>query len=73
MKKIAVLGSTGAIGTNTLRVIQANPEKYQVVAFMRIDPEDPEPLTYEDALKEKEHLELLQPENVYRIEEIDND
>jgi 1-deoxy-D-xylulose-5-phosphate reductoisomerase len=33
MKKIAILGSTGSIGVNALRVIQANPEKYQVIAL----------------------------------------
>ena len=27
MKKIAVLGSTGSVGANALKVIQANPEK----------------------------------------------
>ena len=48
-------------------------KKFQVVCYLRIDPEDPEYLTYRDALKEKEHLELLQPENIYRIEDINND
>ncbi len=33
MKKIAILGSTGSIGVNALRVIQANPEEYQVAAL----------------------------------------
>ncbi len=33
MKNIAILGSTGSIGVNALRVIQANPEKYQVTAL----------------------------------------
>lgn len=33
MKKIAILGSTGSIGVNALRVIQANPEKYQATAL----------------------------------------
>ncbi len=33
MKKKAILGSTGSIGVNALRVIQANPEKYQVTAL----------------------------------------
>jgi|GEM_PF-3056946 len=47
--------------------------KYCVVGFMRIDPEDPEPLTYRQALKEKEQMEFLQPENIYRIEKIEGD
>lgn len=33
MKKITVLGSTGSIGLNSLRVIELNPEKYQVVTL----------------------------------------
>lgn len=33
MKKIALLGSTGSIGVNTLEVISAFPEKFKVVAL----------------------------------------
>jgi 1-deoxy-D-xylulose-5-phosphate reductoisomerase len=33
MKKISVLGSTGSIGINSLRVIEFNPGKYRVVAL----------------------------------------
>jgi 1-deoxy-D-xylulose-5-phosphate reductoisomerase len=33
MKKISVLGSTGSIGINSLRVIELNPDKYRVVAL----------------------------------------
>ena len=33
MKRIAVLGSTGSIGTQTLDVVRQNPEKLQVVAL----------------------------------------
>ncbi|MCJ7594343.1 MAG: 1-deoxy-D-xylulose-5-phosphate reductoisomerase [Desulfobacterales bacterium] len=33
MRKIAVLGSTGSIGSSSLRVIEANPERYKVVAL----------------------------------------
>ncbi|THF81340.1 1-deoxy-D-xylulose-5-phosphate reductoisomerase [Cohnella fermenti] len=33
MRKIAVLGSTGSIGTQTLDVISRNPEAYEVVAL----------------------------------------
>ena len=33
MKAIAVLGSTGSIGSNTLDVIQRNPEKYRCIAL----------------------------------------
>ena len=33
MKKITILGSTGSIGLNSLKVIELNPEKYRVVAL----------------------------------------
>jgi 1-deoxy-D-xylulose-5-phosphate reductoisomerase len=33
MKNIVILGSTGSIGVNSLRVIKANPEKYRVIAL----------------------------------------
>lgn len=33
MKRIAILGSTGSIGTNALRVIDANPSQYEAVAL----------------------------------------
>ena len=45
------------------------PRRYRLIAFMRIEPEDDEPLTYEEALAEKEQQELMCPENIYRIEE----
>jgi len=33
MKKIAILGSTGSIGVNALKIIEAHPDKFQVVAL----------------------------------------
>ena len=33
MKKIAVLGSTGSIGSTSLKVVETHPEKYQVIAL----------------------------------------
>ena len=33
MKNITILGSTGSIGVTALKVIDANPEKYQVIAL----------------------------------------
>lgn len=33
MKKVAILGSTGSIGTQTLDVIRRNPDKFKVVAL----------------------------------------
>ena len=33
MKRIAILGSTGSIGINTLKVISRYPDKFKVVAL----------------------------------------
>ena len=33
MKRIAILGSTGSIGRSTLSVVEAYPERFQVVAL----------------------------------------
>ncbi|MDX2494180.1 MAG: 1-deoxy-D-xylulose-5-phosphate reductoisomerase [Desulfuromusa sp.] len=33
MKKIAILGSTGSIGVNTLEIVKAFPDRYQIVAL----------------------------------------
>lgn len=45
-------------------------KRYRLIAFMRIEPEDTEPLTYAEALSEKEQQELMCPENLYHIEEL---
>lgn len=33
MKKIALLGSTGSVGTSTLEVVDQHPEDFSVVAM----------------------------------------
>lgn len=33
MKKITILGSTGSIGTSTLKVVDTNPDRYRVIAL----------------------------------------
>ena len=48
-----------------------NTKKYQVICYMRIEPEEPMPLTYEEALDDKHQLELMNPENIYILEEFD--
>lgn len=49
--------------------------KFKVVCYMRIDPEDGEgePMDYDEAKAEIENLKLMQPENVYAIEQCDDD
>ena len=46
-------------------------KKYRLVCYLRVDPDIPEPMTYEDAVREKKHFELLHPENIYRVEEFE--
>ena len=33
MKQIVLLGSTGSIGVNALKVIQSNPDRYRIIAL----------------------------------------
>jgi len=44
--------------------------RHRLIAFIRVDSEDGELLTYEQACAEKDQQELMCPENIYRIEEI---
>ena len=56
--------------------IQENTDdekKYYIVCYMRINPDDVELMTKEQARVEVEQARLMQPENVYRIESIDED
>jgi len=48
-------------------------KKFIVVGYIRVEPEKEsiEPQTYEEALKDKESQELMQPENIFKIEEIE--
>ena len=45
--------------------------KYRLVAYLRIETEDDEPLTCAEVLAEKAQQELLFPENIYRIEAVE--
>ena len=47
--------------------------QYRLVVYIRVNPEDQEPMTYEQALAEKEQEELLFPENICKIEEIEDE
>ena len=46
--------------------------KYRVVCYMRVDPPEGSPtMSLNEAKSEKENAEFMQPENIYRIEEVD--
>jgi hypothetical protein len=46
-------------------------KQYRLIAYVRVDPESQEPMTFDEALMEKAQQEFLFPENIYRIEEIE--
>ena len=47
-------------------------KKYRVVYYIKVEPDKlvDTPMTSAEAIQERNHLESLQPENIYRIEEI---
>jgi len=47
-------------------------KRYRLVAYIRVDVEHEEPMTYDEALAEQEQQQFLSPENIYRIEEIES-
>lgn len=63
MKKIAIFGSTGSIGTSTLNVIRENPELFKVVTLV----------AGKNIEKLCEQIEEFGPQNVYIISEQDAD
>lgn len=44
-------------------------KKYRVVCYMRIDPDDTEMMTKKQARAEIEQARLMQPENIYIVED----
>lgn len=50
----------------------ARKRKFYVVCYMRVEPEDIELMTFKEAKAEIENLKLMQPENIYTIQDIDN-
>ena len=46
---------------------ESKPKKYKVVCYIRVESEDMEPMTYDEAKAEADNLRLMQPENEYRI------
>lgn len=50
-------------------VSDPSEKKYKVVCYLRIDPDAPESMTIRQAQYEIEQARLLQPENIYIIED----
>ena len=55
MKKVAIFGSTGSIGTSTLNVIRENPDLFRVVTLV----------AGKNVTKLVEQIEEFHPKNVY--------
>lgn len=44
---------------------------YKIIAYIPVEADEPEIFkTYKEAKEEKEHLEFMQPENIYRIKPV---
>jgi formylmethanofuran dehydrogenase subunit E len=75
---IVHLGSTSVyqnvqICVNKGKSMSEDEKKYYIVCYMRINPEDVELMTRDQAKVEIEQARLMQPENMYRLENIDDD
>lgn len=54
MKKICLLGATGSVGENTVAVVTAHPDQFQIVAFS----------FYQNKEKGRKLIQKLQPKLV---------
>lgn len=45
-------------------------KQYQLITYMRIEPEKQERMTLNKAHELREHLEAMQPENIYKVEHV---
>jgi 1-deoxy-D-xylulose-5-phosphate reductoisomerase len=67
-KRIAVMGSTGSIGTQTLEVIESNPEHFEVSVLTAHNNSD---LLIKQALKFKPNAVVICNEDLYeKVEEV---
>ena len=44
--------------------------RFRLVSYLRVEPEESVPISFEDALAEQEQQQLLAPECIHRIEEV---
>ena len=64
IKRIAIYGSTGSIGTQALNVIEANPDKFSVEV---LTANGNEPLLIEQALKYDPNIVVIANEQKYEV------
>jgi hypothetical protein len=48
-------------------------KRYRLIAYIRVEPENQEPMTFLEALSELDQQVSLFPENIYRIEKIESE
>ena len=57
---------------NSLNAVRLS-QKYKIVCYIKVETEyDNEPMTHEEAKKEISNLKFIQPENIYKIEKIED-
>ena len=61
----------GNVGNVPCSCRTKDEKKYVVICYMRVVPENPEHLTFDEARAEVESQKLMQPEHIFRIEPID--
>ncbi|MFY8137117.1 MAG: 1-deoxy-D-xylulose-5-phosphate reductoisomerase, partial [Flavobacteriales bacterium] len=64
MKKIAILGSTGSIGTQALDVVKSNPESFSVEVLTAHSNAD---LLIQQALEYKPNAVVIGDESKYQL------
>ena len=47
-------------------------KRFRVVCYIRVDADENDLLTLEEAIREREQGTFMQPENIYKIEEVDD-
>ena len=59
--------------TGSVRCSCKDEKKYVVICYMRVVPENPEHMSFDQARMEVESQRLMQPEHIFRIEPVDPD
>ena len=56
---------------NRDKATKKGARRFTVVSFVRVEPEEPQLLAWEEAMGELRHLEFLCPDDIHRIEEVE--
>ena len=69
----AVCGSAIPNQGDEARSKVAEERKFTVVAYLRVDADDPELMTLAEATKEMHTQGFIQPEHIFKVEELDEE